>query len=126
MQFVCGAENKSTCIGALASCGANSCQPESLSDAVALICACTDRMVMKTCTNCPFGGMQLGGSLKDTVIVPIPGVSIVEWLPLQLTISPTTKRIVLPRRSADEFVLVLETKLSLMSVTPEQELSNCV
>ncbi len=38
MQFVCGEENRSICIGCVASCGASSCQPGVLSSAVALIC----------------------------------------------------------------------------------------
>jgi hypothetical protein len=70
-------------MGCGANCGANSCQPEVLSVAEALVCACTDRTVMKTCSKLPLGFLQLGGSLMETLTVPIPeeGVMDIEELP---------------------------------------------
>src|SRR5260370_9146740 len=65
-----GLENRSICIGLEFKSGANSTHPEELSSAVALACAWTDRMVMNTRWNpppCPFGPMQPGGWLMDTL-----------------------------------------------------------
>ena len=79
-------------MGVEASCGASSCQPALLSSAVALVCARTDRTVMKTFMTLPIGGLQLGGSLIETSTVPMFGPCI-EELPLQLMIATATTTI---------------------------------
>src|SRR5215475_3045650 len=111
MQFVCGEEKRSICIGCVANCGASSCQPGVLPSADALVCACTERTVMKTCANCPVGGTQLGGSLNVTWIMPVADVSFMELPPPQLTArntatdttakKPNPKRILERRKRAE-------------------------
>src|SRR5690242_8165883 len=118
MQVVSGLEKRSICIGASASCGASSCQPGVLSVADALVCACTDRTVMNTCVNWPFGGMQLGGSLSETVIVAWPGVIIV-LLPLQLTRNAKAARMEPPQNAAIAMCLIRARELFLISVSWE-------
>lgn len=73
------------------SCGASSCQPGELASAVVLICAWIERMVTNTLLKVPegaavppagtaavpaVGAAQEGGSLTDTFIVPMPGVTV--------------------------------------------------
>jgi hypothetical protein len=47
----------------------------------------------------PLGGMQLGGSLIDTITVPVPGVGI-ETLPLLQPIPANSKTIKAHHKSA--------------------------
>jgi hypothetical protein len=62
--------------------------------------------------------MQLGGSLNETVTVPIPGVCTVEVPPLQLTSIPTIITAV-PHTSASALSLGEKHEVSLMLVTPD-------
>src|SRR5260370_12032651 len=93
-------------MGWLASCGASSCQLELLSSARGSMCACTERTVMNTCVKDvedPLGAMQLGGSLIDTVTMPVPVVGGVATLPPPQPIAPNSKAPTPHHRTASFF-----------------------
>src|SRR5262245_34256441 len=75
-------------MGAEFNCGASSCHPPELSSAVVLVCAWTARMLTYTCSNAPFGNLQLGGSVSVTVMLAVCG-PIDEFDPPPQPTSPT-------------------------------------
>ena len=78
-------EKRSICTGCEFNCGASSCHPEELSSAEALLFAWTERIVTKTCSKLPWGVWQVGGSVKLTLIVPVPLDCVPYEAPPQLT-----------------------------------------
>jgi len=67
--------------------------------------------------NCPFGGIQLGGSLMVTFTVPMPETMLVEEPPLQLTrIAATANSATAPSRNtpAPEFRAIQSDFIALL------------
>src|SRR5260370_22864600 len=103
-------------MGWLASWGASSCQPELLSFAFGSICACTERTVTNTCVKDPLGGMQLGGSLIDTITGPAPAVGIGVPPPLQ-PIPADSKKMKAHPRTARRFGI----ERAFLTLPPDSE-----
>jgi len=67
--------------------------------------------------------MQLGGSLKETFIVPSAVLCMGEFPPPQLTAMPIIKKIAAPHKRSGTFRLIQTAEDVLTSVPPADELS---